>query len=80
MWYTDGSKTDLGIGAGDFGPRMKYSGPMGKLADIFQAEVYAIERCAQFDLDRRTKYWTQLYYPIVRPPFEHSAPMRLNRR
>uniref|UniRef100_A0A0V0GBP9 Putative loa-9 aae n=1 Tax=Triatoma dimidiata TaxID=72491 RepID=A0A0V0GBP9_TRIDM len=52
-WFTDGSKTLEGTGAGVFGPRIKYSEPMGKYPSIFQAEIHAIGRCVQFNLDRK---------------------------
>lgn len=51
-WYTDGSRTSDGTGAGVFGPRTKYYEPMGKLCSIFQAEINAIKRCVQINLDR----------------------------
>lgn len=54
-WYTDGSKTSEGTGAGVYGPRTKYFEPMGCYPSIFQAEVHAIERCAQFNIDRKYK-------------------------
>lgn len=52
-WYTDGSKTEEGTGVGILGPNIRYHEPMGKSPSIFQAEVYAIERCIQFNLDRK---------------------------
>lgn len=52
IWFTDGSKTSEGTGAGVFGPRTKYHEPMGNYPSIFQAEVHAIERCAQINLNR----------------------------
>ena len=51
-WYTDGSRTDEGTGPGVFGPRTNFYEPMGKRTSIFQAEVYAIDRCVQLNLDR----------------------------
>lgn len=54
-WYTDGSKTNEGTGAGVFGPRTKYTESMGNSPSIFQAEVNAIERCVQFNLSRKYK-------------------------
>lgn len=51
-WYTDGSKTDKGSGAGVFGPRTKYFESLGKYTSVFQAEIHAIDRCAQMILNR----------------------------
>lgn len=51
-WYTDGSKTEDGAGAGIFGPRFKHAEPLGKYANIFQAELYAISRCAETNIGR----------------------------
>nr|AMS38365.1 hypothetical protein [Bactrocera tryoni] len=51
-WYTDGSKTSEGIGAGIAGPRTKLSIPMGSFPSIFQAEVFAISRCIEINLHR----------------------------
>lgn len=51
-WYTDGSKTTEGTGAGVYGRRTKYFEPMGKNASIFQAEVFAIELCARFNIEK----------------------------
>ena len=41
-WYTDGSKTDLGVGAGIWGPNCKIAVSMGKWPTVFQSEIYAI--------------------------------------
>ncbi|XP_036344628.1 uncharacterized protein LOC118753862 [Rhagoletis pomonella] len=54
-WFTDGSKTDEGIGAGIFGPRAKISIPLGNYPSIFQAEVYAISACAEIILQRQAR-------------------------
>ncbi|XP_069966728.1 uncharacterized protein [Bactrocera oleae] len=51
-WYTDGSKTEEGIGAGVAGPSTKLSIPMGSFPSIFQAEVYAISQCVGINLQR----------------------------
>jgi len=49
IWFTDGSKTPEGTGAGVYGPRTKYSEPMGQ----FPQKIHAVERCIQFNLDRK---------------------------
>jgi len=54
IWYTDGPKAPDGTGAGVYGPRTKYSHePMGQFPSIFQVEIHAMERCIQFNLDRK---------------------------
>ncbi|XP_055844735.1 uncharacterized protein LOC129911088 [Episyrphus balteatus] len=50
-WYTDGSRTAVGTGAGVFGPGTKLSVPMGQSPSIFQAEVNAIVKCAEINLE-----------------------------
>jgi len=35
IWYTDGSKTSEGTRAGVFGPRTKYSEPIGQFRSVF---------------------------------------------
>ncbi|XP_067214128.1 uncharacterized protein [Linepithema humile] len=49
VWYTDGSKTDTGSGAGFFGSRegWKESIFLDSYATVFQAEIVAILSCAQ---------------------------------
>ena len=49
IWYTDGSKTSFGTGAGIHGhrPKANYYFSLGKYATVFQAEVFGILRCAQ---------------------------------
>jgi len=56
-WYTDGSRTSTGAGAGLYGIRRKReeSIPLDKHASVFQAEVVAILRCAQILLEERRK-------------------------
>ena len=55
VWYTDGSKTNNGTGAGIFGeaPRASVTAGLGKLATVFQAEVHALAVCAAENLRRR---------------------------
>ena len=49
IWYTDGSKTSAGTGAGIYSRQndVEESIPLGEFATVFQAEVVAIMRCAQ---------------------------------
>jgi hypothetical protein len=44
IWYTDGSRTQRGIGAGDYGQSLRrvLSISLGKYATVFQAVMYAI--------------------------------------
>ncbi|XP_074034177.1 uncharacterized protein isoform X1 [Leptinotarsa decemlineata] len=48
-WFTDGSKTPSGSGAGVFSrrPRTELSTYLGTYAIVFQAEIYSIELCAE---------------------------------
>jgi hypothetical protein len=47
VWYTDGSRTAEGTGAGVYGQSVnrRFSIPLCKHATVFQAEVYAILAC-----------------------------------
>lgn len=53
VWYTDGSKTDSGTGAGINGvnPEKAISICMGKFSTVFQTEVCAIAECLQENLN-----------------------------
>jgi hypothetical protein len=57
IWYTDGSKTDKGTGAGvyRYGTGLKLSFSLGQYTRVFQAEVYAIKSCADKNIDRNYK-------------------------
>jgi hypothetical protein len=48
IWFTDGSRTDLGTGFGVYGLKSNksYSFSLGKFASVFQTEIYAILLCA----------------------------------
>lgn len=54
VWYTDGSKTETGTGAGIYGqtPRCNISQPLGEYTTVFQAEIYAIDCCLRENLRR----------------------------
>ena len=55
IWYTDGSKTDKGTGAGVVGPGFQLSLSLGKAPTVFQAEILAIEICALQCINKRYK-------------------------
>ena len=48
IWYTDGSKTEEGVGAGIYGHRPRVTIPVSltKESTVFQAEMAAIHHCA----------------------------------
>ncbi|KAJ8914969.1 hypothetical protein NQ315_002493 [Exocentrus adspersus] len=48
-WYTDGSKTPEGVGAGVYSrrPRVEIADSLGQYATVFQAEIHAIELCGR---------------------------------
>lgn len=54
IWFTDGSKTEAGAGAGICcgGPRANVSLALGPTATVLQAEVFAIKACTRAILDR----------------------------
>jgi ribonuclease HI len=55
-WYTDGSKTDLGVGCGIYSEfsNTQLSIPMGNSSTVFLAEVLAINECASLILQKHT--------------------------
>jgi hypothetical protein len=55
IWYTDGSRVDLGTGSGIRGlrPNSSLSFPLGKFATVFQTEIYAILQCACENIRRK---------------------------
>ena len=56
-WFTDGSRTDSGTGAGIYGvrPNRSFSFPLSKFASVFQTEIYAIIQCACENIRRAYK-------------------------
>ncbi|XP_046142905.1 uncharacterized protein LOC123988103 [Osmia bicornis bicornis] len=54
VWFTDGSKTSIGTGAGIAGesPRVEITHKLGHHVTAFQAEVFAIWACAKYNLER----------------------------
>ena len=63
VWYTDGSRTAEGTGAGVYGQsaNRRLSIPLGKHATVFQAEVYAILACAH---EIEAQDWPEKYVSI----------------
>ncbi|KAJ8915875.1 hypothetical protein NQ315_015486 [Exocentrus adspersus] len=53
-WYTDGSKTPEGAGAGVYSrrPSVEMTDSLGQYASVFQAEIHAIELCGR-ELEKR---------------------------
>lgn len=52
-WYTDGSKTSTGTGAGIVGPGVRHYEALGREATVYQAELYALDKCLQINLERK---------------------------
>jgi hypothetical protein len=78
IWYTDGSKTNKGTGAGVYcpGTRRKLSFSLGQYTAVFQAEVYAIETCAVENLDRNYEIGASIFYETVKLQLKHLANTR----
>jgi hypothetical protein len=55
IWFTDGSKTNNGTGAGVYcyGTRLKLNFSLGQYTTVFQAEV--IKACTDANMDRSSK-------------------------
>jgi hypothetical protein len=53
VWYTDGSKTNEGTGAGVYkcGSRRVHSFSLGLCTTVFQAEIYAIKACIMENIE-----------------------------
>jgi ribonuclease HI len=54
VFYTDGSRKDGSTGGGIFGPGIRAWFPMGTMATVFEAEVFAIDACARRCLERKS--------------------------
>jgi ribonuclease HI len=54
VWYTDGSKTNKGTGAGVYrwGSRRGHSFSLGLHITLFQAEIYAIKACIMENIEK----------------------------
>jgi hypothetical protein len=57
VWYTDGSKTNDGTGAGVYkwGSRRGHSFSLGHHTTVFQAEIYAIKACIRENIEKDYK-------------------------
>ncbi|XP_061729791.1 uncharacterized protein LOC133534609 [Cydia pomonella] len=55
IWYTNGSKTVSGTGAGIYANDLSCSISMGNYANVFQAETYAIIACVHENIVRQTQ-------------------------
>jgi hypothetical protein len=77
IWYTGGSKTNKGTGAGVYchGTKRKLSFGLGQYTIVFQAEVYAIKACTIENLDRNYKN-RNIYIHIVKLQLKHLANTR----
>jgi hypothetical protein len=58
IWFTGGSRADLGKRSGIFGIRRNtsFSFPLGKFATVFQAQIYAIFQTACENMRRAYKH------------------------
>jgi hypothetical protein len=77
IWYTDGSKTNKGTGAGVYcyGTWQKLSFGFGQYTTVFQAEVYAIKACAVENPDRNYKN-SNIYILSVKQQLKHLTNTR----
>jgi hypothetical protein len=77
IWYTDGSKTNKGTGAGVYcyGTGRKLSFSLGQYTTVFQAEVYAIKACSVENLDRNYKNGN-MYILSIKQQLNHLANTR----
>lgn len=57
IWFTDGSRDGTHSGAGVYStsPRTELSFSLGRYTTVFQAEIYAIQACAQKSLEKGYK-------------------------
>jgi hypothetical protein len=78
IWYTDGSKTNKGTGAGVYceGTRRKRSFSLGRYTTVFQAELYAIKACAEENIDRNSRN-RNIYILSDRQHLRHLTNTRL---
>jgi ribonuclease HI len=83
IWYTDGSKTNKGTGAGVYcyGTGRKLSFSLGQYTIVFQAKVYAIKACAVENLDmtyrHRNIYILSDSQVAIKPLGNHQSTSKL---
>jgi hypothetical protein len=67
VWYTDGSRTAEGTGAGVYGQSVnrRLSISLGKHATVFQAEVYAILACVHEIETQRIGQRNMLVFALI---------------
>jgi hypothetical protein len=77
IWYTDGSKTNNGIGFGVYcyGSGWKISFSLWQYTTVFQAEVYAINTCTVKNLNRNYKN-RNIYFLSVKQQLKHLTNTR----
>ena len=74
IWYTDGSKTNEGTGAGIYklGSKKEHSFCLGLHTTVFQAEIYMSSRNAKWRTWKRaTKGGISIFSPIAKQPLRH---------
>ncbi|XP_074039468.1 ribonuclease H-like [Leptinotarsa decemlineata] len=76
--YTDGSKTEEGVGAGITKPKIKVSLRSGKKGTIFQAETVAIRHCAKELLRQEFKENTISIYSDSQAAIKAISSMQVN--
>jgi len=78
VWYTDGSKTKKGTGAGVYGwdLRRGHSFSLGLHTTIYQVEMYAIKVCIMENIEKATQVGTSIFILTVRQP---SRPLTASR-
>jgi hypothetical protein len=63
VWYTDGSKSNKGTGAGVYrcGLRMRHSFSLGPHTTLYQAETYAIKARIMENMEKATQVGTSIF-------------------
>jgi hypothetical protein len=68
IWYTDGSRTINGTGAGvySYGTRWELSFSPGQCTTVFQAQVWTIKACVAENLHRNYRIETSAFSQITK--------------